>query len=349
MRFQGRLWWCIDRRDTPGMRLAAMLLAALAWAAPAPAAAESPELARARALKGELRYHEAAEAAAAALAAGRADPAELAAIHRLAGEIAAGLEDTAAAEDHFAALLALEPGVTLPPGASPKLEAPFEAARQRLAGRAFAARHRVEGRAVAIEIDDPLAMARSARLEIDGGAAVEVGGPPPYRIEVPGGGEARAVAAILDARGNRLAVLGSASVPIVIATASGAAGPEQVVATSSDSPPLWARGTSWAIAGAGLAAIAGGFAILAADAQSDLDALSDQARGDPFAVDFEEARGVERRGRRYALAANIGFAAAGAAGIAAIALWLWGPDEPTATPALSTGRDGLSLGIHGHF
>jgi hypothetical protein len=330
----------------PAVRLAATLLAALASAGPA--AAESPELARARALKGELRYHEAAEAAAAALASGRADPAELAAIHRLAGEIAAGLEDAAAAEDHFAALLALEPGATLPPGASPKLRAPFEAARRRLAGRAFAARHRVEDRAVAIEIDDPLAMARRAGLEIAGGDAVEVAGPPPYRLEVPGTGEARAVAAILDARGNRLAVLGSASVPIVIAAATTAV-PEEAVATSSDAAPLWARGTSWAIAGAGLAAIAGGFALLAADAQSDLDALSDQARGDPFAVDFEEAQDVERRGRRYALAANIGFAAAGASGIAAVALWLWGPDEPTATPALSTGRDGLSLGIHGHF
>src|SRR3990170_4417016 len=105
--------------------LAAVLLAA-------PVRADEPEdadLARARAQLDASDSLAARASLAAALAAGRSGPAEVAEIYRLSGQVAGALGQPAAAEDFFRRLLALAPRATLPPGTSPKMARPFAAAR----------------------------------------------------------------------------------------------------------------------------------------------------------------------------------------------------------------------------
>ncbi|MBL8955577.1 MAG: hypothetical protein JNK82_32680, partial [Myxococcaceae bacterium] len=72
-----------------------------------------------------LRYRDAIVSCTDALAA-TADRGEL---YRLIGLSLAGVGEIDKARRVFAALLALEPGAALPGGLSPKLTAPFEAAR----------------------------------------------------------------------------------------------------------------------------------------------------------------------------------------------------------------------------
>src|SRR5262249_28160285 len=106
---------------------------ALAIALTAGRALADDELARARRLEASLEYEQALATVEGALDRGGADPARLVELHLLAGRLAAGLDRAAAAEDHFARVLALRPDTALPPGTSPKLTAPFAAARARSA------------------------------------------------------------------------------------------------------------------------------------------------------------------------------------------------------------------------
>ena len=84
------------------------------------------------------------------------------------------------------------------------------------------------------------------------------------------------------------------------------------------------------------------FGLLTLDAQGDIDSLSDRARADPFSVRFEEIQDVRRRGRRFALAANIGFATAGLAAIAGALIWALDRDR-TSDPVIEPASGGVSI------
>src|SRR5262245_34995830 len=76
-----------------------------------------------------LELEAARETLARALATGTSAPAAVAEIHLLSGQVAAILDDRAAAIAHFRALLALSPDARLPDGVAPKISGPFAAAR----------------------------------------------------------------------------------------------------------------------------------------------------------------------------------------------------------------------------
>ena len=107
-----------------------MLLAAFAGAARADNGTAHDDLAEAIRLEAALEYDQALAIVERVIGAGATtDPARLAELHLYAGRLAAGLDRGDAARAHFAIALALSPGVALPAGTSPKITAPFEAAR----------------------------------------------------------------------------------------------------------------------------------------------------------------------------------------------------------------------------
>jgi hypothetical protein len=108
------------------------------------------------------------------------DPAQVAELHFYAGRLAAGLDHADVARDHFARALALEPDLALPPGTSPKLTAPFDAAR----AASVPLRLHATAQRVVVEAD-PLGLV--ARSEVVGrdARAFDAHGNVVWRGEVP--------------------------------------------------------------------------------------------------------------------------------------------------------------------
>jgi tetratricopeptide (TPR) repeat protein len=87
------------------------------------------DLAEAIRLEAALDYEQALAVVTRILDRGAAtDPQAVAELHFYAGRLAAGLGRADEARQHFAIALALNPTLSLPPGTSPKLLAPFEQA-----------------------------------------------------------------------------------------------------------------------------------------------------------------------------------------------------------------------------
>lgn len=80
-------------------------------------------------LEQQLEYEQALVLADRTIAEGISTRDQLADLHLIAGRLAAGLDHPDIAQQHFAKLLALRPETTLVAGTSPKLLAPFDAAK----------------------------------------------------------------------------------------------------------------------------------------------------------------------------------------------------------------------------
>lgn len=80
-------------------------------------------------LEQQLEYEQALVLADRTIAEGISTRDQLADLHLIAGRLAAGLDHPDIAQQHFAKLLALRPETVLVVGTSPKLQAPFDAAR----------------------------------------------------------------------------------------------------------------------------------------------------------------------------------------------------------------------------
>ena len=80
-------------------------------------------------LEQQLEYEQALVLADRTIAEGVSTRDQLADLHLIAGRLAAGLDHPDVAQQHFAKLLALRPDTVLVAGTSPKLQAPFDAAK----------------------------------------------------------------------------------------------------------------------------------------------------------------------------------------------------------------------------
>ena len=295
-------------------------LICVALAATVTAAHADDELAEARRLQAALDYDRALALVEATLARGGADPTRLAELHLLAGELTAGLERQAAAEDHFARALALRPDVALAAGTSPKLTTPLEAARARTTPLRVHAT--ASAGVIAVIADDDrlgLVVGVSARIVDARGVHGEVVARAATRVALPAGAVAIEIAA-LDASGNRAWI---------------GAPPADVVAPpppppSRESPSLLARPLPWAIATVALAAAGGALAWKTSSLQADWNAL----RRDDGAHDYSQLTALEHRGKDYAIAADVAFGVAAIAAVATTVLYLRAPTYATivATP-----------------
>lgn len=298
------------------------------------------------------------------IAKGDNGPEDMGEIYKLSGIVAGALGEAKVAVDAFERCLALTPKATLPPGTSPKITRPFVEAQtyfKKHEPLKIKAETQAEPPAVTITVQsDPLAMIARARV------IATVDRKPPQTIEKPAGEEVtislpagaridlRVVA--LDDKGNRLAEVGSADVPIVIVGTAPpvVVGPKRpppkpkTTASPRSPRPLYLK---WWLWGGTAVAFAGGatyFAFGARSAKQELDELN------AHSVDhrFDEATAIEDRGKRDALLTNIGYGAAGALAVVSAILFLTEPRSheearvtTTLTPVPIRGGGALVLGV----
>ncbi|MEO8702694.1 MAG: hypothetical protein ABI867_21800 [Kofleriaceae bacterium] len=274
------------------------------------------ELARARALEAQLEYDQALAIVDQLLARGGSDPLRYVELQLLAGKLAAGLDRPQLAETHYARALAVRPELALPDGTSPKLTDPFDRVRaQRPVLRITAKR---EPGAIVLAVQDSLGLVAGVSLRIAG--QPERSERAALRIAILPEATVVEVAA-LDATGNRIWVGAAPAAPRVVHV----------------STPIYTRWSTYAIAG-GAALAFGGFAAWRFDrAQAEWNAL--RAGGG----EFTELEAIEDRGRRWAIAANIGFGVGAAASVATLIFALRGGSStltivPTADGAGISGR-----------
>jgi hypothetical protein len=286
--------------------------------------AETPPeaIARAKQLEAKLSYDEALVIVEAAIAAGKADRAQLLELHLIAGRLSAGLDRTKPAEEHFAVVLALDPTHTLGDDVSPKITVPFTVARTRT--QPLAPKLVITQTDVAIEGAAPLVTGIALRLQ--DGTTREARTAP--RIARP----AQPIASVraLDRHGNEL---WSATPP-----------PEQVAhpppVVRAHHPHLLARWTTWA-AVTGVALATGGVAAWRFRiAKDDFDTASDDG------ASYTRLRTIEDRADRWALVTNISLGVAAATAITSVIFFVRRPTtEPTVTVTAGPG----SLGVAGRF
>lgn len=297
---------------------AAALAAALL---PASAAAnEGASVESARELLAELRYDDARGELERVLAGGGAEPDELAATYLLLGEIEAALGNAVGARRHFRRALALDPGLSLAEGASPKLTEPFAAARalQEEAGPIAGHAEPAEGGVVVVIDSDPVGLVAGARAHFRvGGArdAASASGTERIALELPRDATELELAAI-DEHGNTVTRVELRRRPEAEAVAAAVA--EPAPRDRAAGTPLYARWQLWGAVSLGLAA-GGTWAGLSSRSKvSELEALED-------GTEYATALDLKDQAESRALQANIAFAAAGATAIAA-ALLYWRED-----------------------
>ncbi|MFN0248658.1 MAG: hypothetical protein ACKV2T_17345 [Kofleriaceae bacterium] len=253
------------------------------------------DLAEARKLEAALDYAGALRLVDTALARGGSDTFQYIELHLLGGKLAAGLDRAAEAEAHFARVLALRPGTALPDGTSPKMTAPFDAAKAKSVPLAIRVTD-VRGLVTLVPSADPLGLVAGIAVAVvdSAGAHRDVVDRRSTRIALPAGTTAIEVTA-LDADGHRIW-----------------SGPPPKPEIIGDRPPVpsersWiARWPTWAIVTGVALGVGGVGAWRVKVAQDDFDRL----RAEPEEHDFSELEAIERRGDRWALATNIAFGAA---------------------------------------
>lgn len=322
-----------------------VVVAAVVVATSAAPARADDALAEARELEAARDYDRALAVVERTIARGGNDPDRLAELYLLAGKLAASLDRPGDAEAQFARYLAMRPTAHLPDGASPTLTAPFLGARAKTpALRVEVTRH---GDLVAIAADpDPLGVVGIRVRVVDrDGHASDIVKPHALVVLVPSDSTAIEIAA-LDAANNRVWVAAVAhhdgvwlAPPKRSATAIGG-GPAGT--------PRYARWTTWGIVAGGALVVAGASAWRFEVAQRDWNRLRD----DPMTHDYASLHAVEDRGNRWALAANVGFGVAAAAGLAAAVTFLAEHDEPhdrRGVRSLAITAGATSIGVAGRF
>ena len=292
------------------------------------------DLAQARKLEAALDYAGALRIVDQALARGGSDTFQYVELHVLGGKLAAGLDRAAEAEAHFARVLALRPDAALPEGTSPKITAPFAAAKAKSVPLAIRVTS-VRGLVTLIPSADPLGLVAGITVAIVDGAGAhrDVIDRRSTRIALPVGTTAIEVTA-LDADGHRIWSGPPPAETIVLDERP----PATVVRRS------WiARWPTWAVA-TGVALGAGGLGAWRVTVAQD---EFDRFRAEPAEHDFSELETIERRGDRWALATNIAFGAALVTGVVTTILLVKG-SEPAAVGVTATGSS-AGIGVSGRF
>jgi hypothetical protein len=290
-----------------------------------------------------------------AYASGANSPEQLAEIWRLRGIVAGALGETKPATEAFQRCLALTPKAELPPGTSPKIMRPFAAAQElykKTEPLVIGKETSESPPAIAVIVEsDPMKMIARIRVMVkaDGGAEKQIdkqfAGQERVEVALPAGGRLDLRVAALDEKGNRLAELGSADVPIVIigkrsdpklVVTPPVVQPKPVPATPRAARPLYAK---WWLWGSGAVVVAGAATYFGLDglaAKRDLEDLNANSTDHSF----DEAKRTERRARRDFLFANIGFGVAGALAVTATILFLTEPSSKESARVSAAPVDG---------
>lgn len=261
-----------------------------------------------------------------AISAGDLDAATLAQAYRLAGEVAAALDDAAAAQDAFARWILLDPEAALAGDESPKIAEPFAAAQASVARSGpltidITAQRRPAKVRIAVAVHDPLGMIAGFRVRLPDGAVIEQRG---LDVELPADDDTAVAVEVLviDTHGNTLAEREVSSEPEAPVTAIG-------LRTERDRFPAPLRWPTWTGLTIVSGAIAGYFVVLLGNDRDDLAAIN----ADPGAHTFDEVTAVEDRGDRHALYANLAAGVAVAAAITTVLTYVLEPGPVEIAPA----------------
>ncbi len=285
-----------------------------------------------------LDYDAARAQLIAALREGGNRRADTVMIHRLAGEISAAFGNADEAAARFRLMLAVDPTAEVAEGQAPKVVEPYDLARAYIDENGALKAHLERepdgdgGVALTVVVDsDPLHMVAGAALIDRDSGKVHRAARGNDRLELPvAAGERRnAVVVLVDPHGNHLsepmaaipppraqrtrvrraAVVAATPAPVEPTEAAAPAEPAEPVAEEiideGEAPrsrrPIYARWSTWAVAGALAAGTGLWFGMQARSDWDQLDTLID----DSASHDFTEARAIEERGRRNALIGNV--------------------------------------------
>lgn len=351
-------------------RFAVRVLIALAATA-----AHADPLETARAALAKSDYSAARSALDEALRAGTSGPSQLAEIYRSRGIAEAALGNATESTAAFERWLAFVPGGELPPGTSPKITRPLDAARTRGKTAAPAIKQTTASKPPSITVEiarDPLQLIATVRViaRVDGGADQPLDRPSAPSIEIALPAATRRIdlrIAALDRYGNRVVEVGSQEVPLVILveTVQPPTPPEPIATKPPIKPlpeptkplpqpsvppapphtPLVMRWWLWG----GVTAVAGGITTyFAIDTSRQADKLNRIFAEGPLHT-YPEARAVEDRGRRSALITNIGIATTSAFALVTATMAILAPrratQERSASVRVVPWTDGASTGI----
>jgi hypothetical protein len=190
-------------------------------------------------------------------------------------------------------------------------------------------------------------------VRVDGGAErkLEASGKKQITIDLPKGKRLDLRVQALDESGNRVAVVGTADVPLVIV---GPGGGEPVVTKQPPKPvvhhedahprPLY---LSWWLWGGAAVALGAGATYFGLAARDETDRLT-QLNATSFDHRFTEASSLESDARRDAMIFNVGIGLAGAAAIGAAILYLTEPRAETRVVAAPV-NGGAAVVVGGRF
>jgi hypothetical protein len=331
---------------------------------PAPARADTTPLDEARQAVESSDYVTARTLLAKALESGGAQPDELAEIYKLSGIVEAALGNTNEATVNFRKWLALDPKAMLPVGTSPKITRPFDAARKQMQKLETKTETSADPPRITLVIaSDPIGITHArVVVSVDGKPekAVDGDGSGKITIELPRGHRLDLRVEALDSHGNRVVVLGSSDVPIVIIGKEPGppppppnpghpvvSPPKLVVKSEPAHPrPLWAR---WWLWGVGTVAVAGVGAYFGVEARSGVDQLQ-KLNATSTQHKFTDATALEATTRDQILYFNIGMGVAGALALTTALLYVTEPREQSETRVVATPvRGGGVVTIGGAF
>jgi hypothetical protein len=339
--------------------IAAALLTTLASS---PARADA--LADARKAVDASDYMTAQPALEKALRAGTAGPADLAEIYRLTGVVQGALGNENAAEKAFAKWLALDPKGSLPPGTSPKITRPFDAAAATIKKKGpLSAKAETADDPPAVTlvvVSDPMKMIVGAKVyfvtDRKAEEKLEAEGTTKVTIELGTGKRIDLRLHAVDQYGNRVVELGSKDVPIVI-TSTGKE--KQIDPKDRDllrrrqpeqpaEPRAWYF--QWWVWGSATVVATGVGGYFAWRTRSDLSRL-DYLNANSLSHTWSEAQDVEASARRNLLVTNIAAGAAGAFALGTAILFLTRPtiSESELRATITPTRGGGAVVLGGQF
>ncbi len=309
-----------------------VLVAAVILGAPVGADA-NPHLDVAKTALDDLDYKKARAALDEALKWGRNEPAQVAEIYRLLGEVHASLGRRGQAEISFRRALSLAPDIELAAGTSPKISKPFAAARKslgdggRLAGRCEV--NQPNSRVDGFIDSDPTEIVAGAKLlfldrdkNIDADASPVVSGDiEDLTLPLPRGEKLEFFCVFVDQHGNHLLTVGSPEEPLLYL-------PKIDKPRSKRS--FFSR---WPLWGALTVAASGSAVYFGLEVRADRSEL-DELNQDSMSYDFSAAQAVADRGKRHALYTNISIGVAGAFAVATVLTMLKKPRREAKKSAL---------------
>ncbi len=320
-----------------------VIAAVLVTAAPARAQSDGAAmLGKAQKAIDDVDYDTARTLTDQALASGSLHASELARAHMLAGEVAAAVGNDSAAHDHFERWLALAPDAQLPPGLSPKIMGPFEAARADVrklgATRLDVTIDRKKDKTSFAVTGDPLELVARVHVALAAGGEGNAVG---TRVDVVIADDVAGVATLtlLDEQGNQVAEL---SRTLEVRAHAAAAAAEPGTHATGHRVPAALRWPTWTAVTVIAGGAAGDIARLAA---KDHDARAPRNPASPLhSVAAARARGD--RGKRDSLYTNVSLGVAIAAAAATIVTFAVDSHDVEVRPLAAPGAAGASATLH---